>query len=84
MDRRRKDALERQIRQKVVKHDSPAPGFFKAGDPLIDTYRENLLRQGFTLEAVNRTPIYIEEFKEVDIKSFQGPARGYFPRMRQE
>ena len=61
MDRRRIESLEKQIRIKTGKTGYPPPGFFKVGDPLIDTYHEGLLRQGFSLEAVNRTPIFIEE-----------------------
>jgi hypothetical protein len=60
MDKRRIASLERQIRQKTGKSNYPAPGFFQAGNEGIDNYREGLLRLGFTLEAVNRTPIFIE------------------------
>ena len=60
MDKRRLASLERQIRQKTGRNEYPPPGFFTAGNEAIDTYRENLLRQGFSLEAVNRTPIFIE------------------------
>lgn len=61
MDKRKLDSLERAIRQKTGKSESPPPGFFRVGDPLIDSYREDLLRQGYSLEVVNRTPIFIEE-----------------------
>jgi len=61
MDKRRIEALEKAIKQKTEKSDYPPLGFFKVGDPLIDTYREDLLRQGYSLEVVNRTPIFIEE-----------------------
>ena len=60
MDRRRIDSLEKAIREKTGKTEYPAPGFFRAGDPLIDSYHENLLRQGFSLERVLKTPIFIE------------------------
>ena len=61
MDRRRIESLEKQIRIKTGKTGYPPPGFFQAGDKAIEDYREDLLRQGFTLEQVNRTPIFIEE-----------------------
>ena len=60
MDKRRLETLEKQIRIKTGKSKYPPPGFFKAGDPAIDTYREGLLKQGFTLEQVNMTPIFIQ------------------------
>jgi hypothetical protein len=60
MDKRRLDSLERQIRVKTGKTDYPPPGFFRKGDPAISEYRETLLKQGFTLEAVNKTPVFIE------------------------
>jgi len=61
MDKRKLETIEKLIREKSGKSDFPAPGFFKAGDPLIDEYRDQLLRQGYTLEQVNLTPIFIEE-----------------------
>ena len=61
MDKRRIESLEKTIKQKTGKSDYPPPGFFKVGDPLIDTYREELLKMGYSLEAVNLTPIFIEE-----------------------
>jgi hypothetical protein len=61
MDKRRIEALEKAIRQKTGKSEFPPPGFFKTGDPLIDTYREELLKMGYSLEAVNQTPLFIEE-----------------------
>jgi len=61
MDKRRIEALEKQILQKTGKSEYPPPGFFKVGDPLIDNYREDLLRQGYSLEVVNHTPIFIED-----------------------
>jgi len=60
MDRRRLESLEKAIRVKTGKNESPAPGFFKSGDEAIDAYRDNLLRQGFTLEQVEKTPVFIE------------------------
>ena len=59
MNKTRIDNLEKKVRDN--KSDYPPPGFFKTGDPLIDTYREDLLKMGYTLEQVNRTPIFIEE-----------------------
>ena len=61
MDRRRIEALEKAIKQKTGKSDFPPPAFLKVGDPLIDNYREELLKAGYSLEVVNRTPIFIEE-----------------------
>jgi len=61
MDKRKLETIEKLVREKSGKSDFPPPGFFKVGDPLIDTYREDLLRQGYTLEQVNRTPLFIEE-----------------------
>ena len=60
MDKRRLESLERQIKQKTGKSGHPPPGFFKSGDTGIETYREDLLRQGYTLEQVNKTPVFIE------------------------
>ena len=61
MDKRKLETIEKLIREKSGKSDFPPPGFFKTGDLLIDNYRADLLRQGYTLEQVNRTPIFIEE-----------------------
>jgi len=61
VDKRRIASLEKAIRQKTGKSEYPPPGFFKVGDPLIDNYREELLKMGYSLEAVNLTPIFIEE-----------------------
>jgi len=61
MDRRKIDSLEKAIRQKTGKSEYPPPGFFRVGDPLIDSYREDLLRMGYSLEVVNNTPIFIED-----------------------
>ena len=60
MDRRKIKSLENAIRQKTGKSDYPPPGFFKAGEKAIETYHEALLRQGFTLEQVIKTPIFVE------------------------
>jgi hypothetical protein len=60
MDKRKIESLEKAIKQKTGKSEYPPPGFFKAGDKGIEDYRENLLKQGFTLEQVNRTPVFIE------------------------
>jgi len=60
MDKRKIASLERQIRQKTGRNEYPPPVFFIEGSEAIGNYRENLLRQGFSLEAVNRTPIFIE------------------------
>jgi hypothetical protein len=60
MDKRKIEALEKALKQKTGKGDYPPPGFFKRGDPKIETYAEDLLRQGFTLEQVNKTPVFIE------------------------
>jgi len=60
MDRRKIEALEKALKQKTGKSDYPPPGFFKAGDKGINTYHEDLLRQGFTLEQVNKTPVFID------------------------
>jgi len=61
MDRRKIAALEKAIRQKTGRNEYPPPGFFKAGSEGIGNYHENLLRQGFTLERVNKTPVFIEQ-----------------------
>jgi len=61
MDKRRIDQLEKAIRQKTGKSEFPPPGFFMVCDPAIETYYEHLLRQGFTLEQVSKTPIFIED-----------------------
>ena len=60
MDKRKIEALEKALKQKTGKSDYPPPGFFKTGDKGISTYHEDLLRQGFTLEQVNKTPVFIE------------------------
>jgi hypothetical protein len=60
MNSRRIDRLEKQIRQKTGAMGCPAPGFFNEGDPAIETYRENLLKQGYPLERVMATPVFIE------------------------
>jgi hypothetical protein len=60
MDRRKIEALEKALKQKTGKSNYPPPGFFKAGDKGINTYHEDLLRQGFTLEQVNKTPVFID------------------------
>ena len=60
MDRRRITYLERKVRMKTGKYGSPPPGFFKQGDPAIDSYHEDLLKQGYFLEQVTKTPIFIE------------------------
>ena len=60
MDKRRLAALEATVKRKTGKNDTPPPGFFTAGNEAIDTYRENLLRQGFTLEQVLKVPVFIE------------------------
>ena len=60
MDKRRIGALEKALKRKTGKSDSPPPGFFRAGDKGIDTYHEDLLRQGFSLEQVIKTPVFIE------------------------
>lgn len=59
MNKVRIEKLEKQA--KGNKSDYPPPGFFKTGDVVIDHYREELLKQGYTLEQVNRTPLFIEE-----------------------
>ena len=59
MNKARIEKLEKQVRDN--KTDDPPPGFYKTGDPMIDCYREELLRAGYTLEQVNRTPLFIEE-----------------------
>jgi len=59
MNKARIEKLEKQVRDN--KSDYPPPGFFRSGDPVIDYYREELLKQGYTLEQVNRTPLFIEE-----------------------
>jgi len=61
MDKRKLETIEKLIKQKSGKSDYPPPGFFKVGDPLIDNYREELLKMGYSLEQVNRTPIFIQE-----------------------
>jgi hypothetical protein len=61
LDKRKLETIEKLVREKSGKSDFPPPGFFKAGDKGIDTYREDLLRQGYTLDQVNLTPIFIEE-----------------------
>jgi hypothetical protein len=63
MDKRKIDSLERTIRQKTGNSSYPPPGFFMVCDPAIETYYEHLLRQGYTLEQVNRTPVFIEGAK---------------------
>ena len=59
MNKARIESLEKKAMGN--KTNDPPPGFFKTGDPLIDNYREELLKAGYTLEQVNRTPIFIEE-----------------------
>ena len=59
MNKARIEKLEKQVRDN--KSDYPPPGFFRSGDSVIDHYREELLKQGYTLEQVNRTPLFIEE-----------------------
>jgi hypothetical protein len=61
MDKRKLETIEKLIREKSGKSDYPPPGFFRKGDPLINSYCEDLLRQGYTIEQVNLTPIFIEE-----------------------
>jgi len=61
MDKRKLETIEKLIKEKAGKSDFPPPGFFKVGDPLIDSYREDLLKQGYTLDQVNLTPIFVEE-----------------------
>jgi hypothetical protein len=60
MDKRRLASLERQIRQKTGRNEYPPPGFFKAGNEGITVYHEDLLRKGYPLESISRTPIFIE------------------------
>ena len=60
MDRRKITYLERKIRIKTGRNKYPPPGFFKAGDQKIDNYHEDLLRQGYPLEQVVMTPVFIE------------------------
>ena len=60
MDKRRIEALEKAVKRKTGKSDSPPPVFFRAGSEGINTYHEDLLRQGFTLEQVIKTPVFIE------------------------
>jgi hypothetical protein len=62
MNKHRIEALERQVKQKTGKNDHPSPGFFIGPDveSRIEDWRTDLLRQGFTLEAVNLTPAFIE------------------------
>jgi hypothetical protein len=60
IDKRRLTNLERQIRRKTGRNEYPPPGFFREGDPGIDTYHEELLKSGFTLEQVVKTPVFIE------------------------
>lgn len=60
MDRRKIEQLEKAIKQKTGRQDQPPPGFFRTGDVLIDNYREELLKLGYTLEQVNNCPIFIE------------------------
>jgi len=59
MNKARIESLEKKVMDN--KSDYPPPRFLKVGDPLIDNYREELLKAGYTLEQVNRTPIFIEE-----------------------
>jgi len=63
MNKSRIDALERQVKKETGHKDFPAPGFFTRGPGVeleIEQWREGLLKQGFTLEAVKKTPAYIE------------------------
>jgi hypothetical protein len=61
VDKRKLEQLERQINRQEKKDDFPPPGFFKTGDVLKDTYLEDLLKLGYSLESVMRCPIYIED-----------------------
>jgi hypothetical protein len=60
MDKRRIETLEKAIRQKTGKTGYPPPGFFKEGDTGINDYRETLLKQGYSLELVEKTPVFVE------------------------
>lgn len=63
MDKRRIEALERKIRAKTGKNKYPSPGFFKGTADVeneINEWRAGLLAAGYTIEAVNMTPAYID------------------------
>jgi len=59
--KQRIEKLEKEINRKMGKSKYPPPGFFKEGDPKADTYHEELLKQGYSLEAVRKTPIFIDD-----------------------
>ena len=64
MNKSRIDNLEKQVRQKTGHNDYPAPAFFTKKPDVekqIEDWRIDLLKQGYSLEAVNLTPAYIEE-----------------------
>jgi len=64
MNTARLDALEKQVKKAAGYNDFPAPGFFSRHPNVemeIEQWRADLLKQGYTLEAVRQTPAYIEE-----------------------
>ncbi|MCL2174580.1 MAG: hypothetical protein FWB73_00915 [Treponema sp.] len=63
MIKRKIEQLEQAIKAKTGRTGYPPAGFFVEGDPAIDTYHETLIRQGWELSAVMKTPIYIEPKK---------------------
>jgi hypothetical protein len=67
MDRRRLESIEKRIRAKTGRNQYPSPGFFDDAPDVeerINEWREALLKEGYSLEAVNLTPAYIENIKE--------------------
>ena len=73
MSKPRIKSLEKQAREKwtgsyVGSEKYPQPGFFTDSPDVeqkIEEWRADLLKQGYSLEAVNLTPAYIEDY-EVD------------------
>jgi len=63
MIKRKIASLEQAIKQKTESKGYPQPGFFIEGDPAIDTYHETLIRKGYSLKSVMKTPIFIEPKK---------------------
>jgi hypothetical protein len=58
MDKRRLANIERAVRQKTGRSGYPPPGFFDTWEE-ADGYRESLLREGWPLEKVDVTPVFI-------------------------
>lgn len=64
MNKSRINTLEKQVKQATGRNDLPAPGFFTKHPNVeleIEQWRAELLKQGYSMEAVRITPAYIEE-----------------------